>query len=445
MKKKLEEMLQKKEARKAELVEQSKTSEDVVELRSIHAEMDGLNDEIAELRGMLAALPNEDNQVAAQTSEEPQARSFNPIATYSTGNQPTKRYQEDEEDIYGTLEYRKAFMNHVTKGTPIPEEYRANTNEARSNELTIVGDVAAVIPTTIMNKVIEDLTTEGKIINKITQTHYQGGVSVPISEGVLEPTWLTDENTPSDEQKGKMKASLTFSYHVLEVKVGISLLASTVSLPVFEQNIVKQLKRAMIRAIEKAIVSGTGIGQPLGITKIADLPEENIVTFNATEVGTVKGWAKAESAVDEAYDNDSLVYLMNKQTWEMHLNSMVDTTGQKIGLGRIDEKGRKILNGREVITTDQFRGYDNADEEEVFGVLVNLEQYLLNSNLAMYYKKYFDEDKNKWIHKCLMIADGKMAIGKDSTNKLVGAGGLIYLKKKSASRTRTKNLQEDKE
>ena len=79
----------------------------------------------------------------------------------------------------------------------------------------------------------------------------------------------------------------------------------------------------------------------------------------------------------------------------------------------------------------------------MFGALVNLEQYLLNTNLAMYYKKYFDEDKNKWIHKCLMIADGKMAIGKDSSNNLVGAGGLIYLKKKTTTRSRTKNLQED--
>lgn len=437
----LEQLLQKAKEKRGVIYEKSKIAKTLEEMRALELEMSQVDMEIKNLEEQIAerdAGAGEDPAARDYGVEGPEQRNFNPLGTY--GNKVNTRSSEGEEDMYGSLEYRQAFRNYIVSGTPIPERFK---NEQRSAELTVVGDVAAVIPTTIMNKVIEDLTTEGKIINKITQTHYQGGVSVPISEGVLEPTWLTDENTPSDEQKGKMKASLTFSYHVLEVKVGISLLASTVSLPVFEQNIVKQLKRAMIRAIEKAIVSGTGIGQPLGITKIADLPEENIVTFNATEVGTVKGWAKAESAVDEAYDNDSLVYLMNKQTWEMHLNSMVDTTGQKIGLGRIDEKGRKILNGREVITTDQFRGYDNADEEEIFGVLVNLEQYLLNSNLAMYYKKYFDEDKNKWIHKCLMIADGKMAIGKDSTNKLVGAGGLIYLKKKSAGRSRGKNLQED--
>ena len=51
----------------------------------------------------------------------------------------------------------------------------------------------------------------------------------------------------------------------------------------------------------------------------------------------------------------------------------------------------------------------------------------------MYYKKYFNEDTNKWVHKSLMIVDGKMAIGEIGTNqrskKLVGAKGLLYLKK----------------
>ena len=121
---------------------------------------------------------------------------------------------------------------------------------------------------------------------------------------------------------------------------------------------------------------------------------------------------------------------MNKQTWEMYLNGMTDTTGQKIGLGKINEKGQKILNGREVLTTDKLPGFDNASEGDIFGALVNLEDYILNSNLAMYYKKYFNEDKNKWIHKALMIADGQMAIG-EVNSTLIGAKGLIYLKKKA--------------
>lgn len=424
----LEQLLQQTKEKRAALYESIKTAATMEEMDKIELDIRKADIEIKNLEEQISTrgLSDEGNDPAARDNggENLEKRGLNPLGTYGRG--VDSRSQREEEDMYGSLEYRQAFRNYIVSGTPIPEKFR---REERSAELTIVSDVAAVIPTTIMNKVIEDLTVEGKIINKITQTQYQGGVAIPISEVMPEATWLSDENTQSDEQKAKMQAKLTFGYHVLEAKVAVGLLTATVSLPVFEQTIVKQIKKAMIRAIEKAIVNGSGSGQPLGILKVQGIPAKNIVTFNADEVDTVKGWARAEAAVDEAYDNENLVYLMSKQTWEMHLNSMVDTTGQKIGLGKIDEKGRKILNGREVITTDQFLSYENTDANGIFGCLVNLEQYLLNSNLAMYYKKYFNEDTNKWIHKCLMIADGKMAMGKDSKNKLVGAGGLIYLKK----------------
>ena len=419
-------MLQKKEARKGELVERSKTSEDVVELRSIHAEMEGLNDEITELRGMLSALQDETPQGTPPTPEEPQARSFNPIATYSLGNnQQIKRNQE--EDIYSTVEYRMAFMNYVTKGTPIPEEFRMQLDESRSNELTVVGDVAAVIPTNLLNKVIEDITVEGKILARVTQTSYKGGVEIPISEINPVATWLNDEKDLSDEQKGKMEAKVTFSYHVLEAKVALGLLTATVSLPIFEATIVKQLKKAMLRSIEESIVEGSGSGKPLGFTKLT-LPEDQVVEFTEDTIGTVKQWAEAEAAIPEAHE-DAVIYLMSKKTWEKYLNGMTDASGQKIGLGKINEKGQKIINGREVLVTDRFLGFDKCGEGDIFGAIVDLSQYMLNSNLAMYYKRYFNEDTNKWIHKSLMFVDGKMAAGNDSTGKLVGAEGLIYLKK----------------
>lgn len=88
-----------------------------------------------------------------------------------------------------------------------------------------------------------------------------------------------------------------------------------------------------------------------------------------------------------------------------------------------------MVSGREVLTVNKFPSFTKAQVGDIFGAVVNLSQYLLNSNLSMYYKKYFDEDKNKWIHKALMIVDGKMAMGKDSKGKLVGAQGLVLLKK----------------
>lgn len=402
-------------------IRSAQTSE---ELDKLELELRKLDIEIKDLEEKAQAQADDESRRSLEDNE-PQG-GLNPIATYRNNNPQNPESRSAEEDIFGTMEYRQAFRNYVVNGTPIPEQFRQT--EQRADALTVVGDVGAVIPTTIMNRVIEDLTVEGKLLDRITQTTFQGGVQIPLSDINPTATWLESENVVSDEQKAEMKASVKFTYHVLEAKVAIGLLSSTVTLGMFETTVVKQLKKAMIKAIETAVIAGTGVGQPKGLTKYT-LPTSQVIEFDDTQIGTVKGWARAEAAIPEAYE-DSEIYLMNKQTWEMYLNGMVDSTGQKIGLGKINEKGQKILNGREVLTTDKLPGYDNATEGEIFGALVNLEDYVLNSNLAMYYKKYFNEDKNKWIHKALMIADGQMACG-EVDSKLVGAKGLIYLKKKA--------------
>lgn len=429
MREKLLKLWNAKQERKQELLKRSQDVTEIQELRSINSEMEVINAEMTELRAMIDSLPNDDEGEPTQGEhfvpggeERSQAPGgFNPISTYRLGGE---QRNSNVDDIFSTLEYRQAFRNYVVNGTPIPESY--NT-EQRADALTVVGEIGAVIPTTIMNKVIEDMTVEGKILSRVTQTSFQGGLEIPISEVLPVATWLADESTVSDEQKSKMSANVKFSYHVLEAKVAIGLLSSTIALPLFEQTIIKQLKKAMVVAIEESIVTGTGIGRPLGFTKY-ELPAEQQIKMTEDTIGTVQAWAEVEGAIPEAYEDDS-IYVMSKMTWEKYLNGMTDKNGQKIGLGKINEKGQKILNGREVMTLDKFKSFDACTDDEIFGCVVNLSEYLLNSNLALYYKKYFNEDKNKWIHKCLTIADGKMAIGKNSTGKLVGAGGLLYLKK----------------
>lgn len=397
-------------------------------LDAIELEVRKIDMQIAAVEAQIAAGGDGEADPALRSDngqgENPENRGFNPLATFRNTNQ----VNSSTEDIYDTLEYRNAFKNYVVSGTPIPEKFK---HENRAAEMTVVSDVAAVIPTTIQNKVIEDLTTEGKITARVSQTSFQGGIQIPISEINPTATWLESESAVSDEQKAKMEAKLTFSYFPLEARVAVGLLATTVALPVFEATIVKNIKKAMYKALDTSIISGTGSGQPLGITKY-ELPDEQIVKFTDKQIGTVKGWARAEAALPEEYDPGT-IYIMSKHTWEMHLNSMTDTVGQKIGLGKINEKGQRILNGREVMLSDKLPSFDSAGDDEIFGAMVNLEEYCLNSNMAMYYKKYYDEDKNKWVHKSIMIADGKLPIGKDSKQKLVGAKGLIYLKKSTAA------------
>lgn len=443
---KLLNLINSKTEKRSQLYKLTQSTQDIEELRNASAELEVLDTEIEELRSLYNALSGENNTNATDESwQDPnnviegrstgQIGGFNPVSTFSQNSNFENR---SDEDIYDSLEYRNAFKNYVVNGTPIPEKFKS---EERSAELTTVGDVGAVIPTTILNKVIEDLTVEGKILGRITQTSYQGGISIPISDIAPEATWLGDENTTSDEQKAKMDAKLSFGYHVLEAKVAIGLLTATVSLSVFEATVVKQLKKAMIKAIETAIVKGEGSGKPLGFLN-TEIPEENKLVVRPDEIGTVNKWAEIEGEIDEEVE-DNLIYMMSKATWEKYLNGMTDKNGQKIGLGKINEKGQKILNGREVLTSNKFPSFDKAQDGEVFAALVDLGQYLLNSNLAMYYKKYFNEDTNKWVHKSLMIADGKMCIGKTKEGKIVGAQSLMLLKKgASLTAAQLKKLRE---
>ncbi|HJF34494.1 MAG TPA: phage major capsid protein [Clostridium perfringens] len=420
----IKKMLEKRESLRKDLDKRAEACEDVVELRSIITKAKEVDEEIADLRSTIASF--EDNEPVTRGATTEPVGGFNPIATYRNINSVNST--DDEEDKYSTLAYRKAFKDYVISGVPIPEEY---TQEQRDNQLTMVGDVGAVIPTNLLNKVIEDMTVESKILARITQTSMQGGVDIPISDLNPTATWLESENAVSDTQKAEMKAKLSFGYHVLEARISVGLLTNTVTLNVFENTIVKQLKKAMIRAIETAIISGTGVGQPRGITTYT-LPSEQVVKMDTNSIGKVSTWAGVESKIPES-EEDSVIYMMNKATWEKYLNGMTDSTGQKIGLGRINEKGQKILNGREVLTCDKLPSFDSASDNDIFGVVVDLSKYMLNSNLSMYYKKYFNEDTNKYVHKSLMIVDGKMAIGEINSlgrsKKLVGANGLIYLTK----------------
>ena len=67
----------------------------------------------------------------------------------------------------------------------------------------------------------------------------------------------------------------------------------------------------MLQAIEKAIIEGSGEGQPLGITKYTNLPEDQIVEFTSDNIGTVTQWATVEAAIPEEVE-DSVIYVMSK-------------------------------------------------------------------------------------------------------------------------------------
>lgn len=305
----------------------------------------------------------------------------------------------DQEDIG----YRNAFMNFVLKGDAIPAEFK------NSDAYTTTSDVAAVIPQTVLDRIIEKIENVGTILNKVTRTFYKGGVTVPTSAAKPVATWAT-ERGKTDKQKKQVSGNVTFTYHKLKCVVAISLTASTVTLDVFERTIVNNIAEAMVKALEAAIVSGDGSGKPKGI--LAETPVAGqVVEVAKTGKVDYKTLCAMEGALPTAYEDAE--YLMTKKTYFNQIQGMTDSNGQpiaRVNVG-IDGKPMYTVLGRPVNFIDSTVMDDYADTvsaDTTFMAIFRFEDYMLNTNLDITVKKYEDHDTDDEMTKAIMLVDGKV-------------------------------------
>lgn len=342
------------------------------------------------------------------------------LATIAAGEQvdgaePTvlRAFDKDKddkgEDKYGTMAYRKAFMEYVTRGVAIPAEYRENQN-------TKTTDVGAVVPTTILDKIVSKMESVGGIYALVTKTAYKGGVSIP--KQTLKPvaTWVA-EGAGSDKQK-YTGGNITFAYHKLRCAVSVSFETDTMSIAAFETLLVNNIVEAMVKALEKAIVAGTGAGQPTGIITSTEYAE--IVEVAAQDYDSI---VRAEAAVPEAYETTAK-WCMSKKTF-MGYVGMTDKQGQPIARVNygVNGKPERYLLGREVVLTEHLPNFSTASANDKFAFIFDFANYDLNTNYAIGIKKYEDNDNDDQITKGIMLADGKVVDG----------NGLVILKKIEAA------------
>ena len=129
-------------------------------LTEIAAEIEQLGDAITEER--LTALEKEarellDKQEAMKNAAEQRQNLLASIAEGRTAGTvlrsigtigDVQQRSNEESDPYATPEYRRAFQNYVMRGAEIPAEFRADAT-------TKTSDAGAVIPTNIVNRVVE--------------------------------------------------------------------------------------------------------------------------------------------------------------------------------------------------------------------------------------------------------------------------------------------------
>lgn len=377
------------------------------EVKALQEERDALLATAERRRTLLAQI------ASGESVEDGGGNSIQPTVLRSfagAGGAPEQR-QKEPEDRHDTVAYRKAFMDYVCRGTAIPLELRVA-------ETTTTADSGAVIPTSIMNEIIQQLESYGSIYAQVRKINVQGGVQIPIAD--LKPTahWIEEIKT-SDDQKMESKNSVTFNYYGLECKISQSILANVVTLKMFTDLFVPMATEAMVKAIEIAIFNGTGEGQPLGILK--DPRITTVVELTEEEYASWKGWHKVKGKMKKAYRNGH--FIMNQSTFDVGIDGMEDKNGQPVGRVNYGINGEESYRfmGKTVETVEDaiLPSWDDAAEGDIFAVFMKLSDYVINTNMEMQVTKWVDHDNNKIKNKCLMIVDGKVA----------DANGIILIKK----------------
>lgn len=405
LKKYFEEMIARKREEFKKLQKRSDESNDIAEVRSIGETLKTLAKEIEDAEKQLADL----DKPAAEGGEQKPAgeegeRKMSVLSAIEMRNGAKENGKK--VDPFDTNEYREAFMEFVCRGTAIPKELRADAT-------TTTTDASAVIPTTILKEIVREVKSYGNLYKAVRKLSVQGGVQIPVLSLMPTATWISANTATSESDKQKLTANtyVTFNYFGLECKVSQTILANVTTLEMFQSLFVPLAVEAMAKAIDIAIMNGTGEGEPLGITKDGRVPSANVVTLSAEDFADWSAWKKKVfGKMKKSYRNGS--FYMAQSTFDGYIDGMVDQHGQPIGRVNYgiegEEKYRFGGKAVETVEEDVIKAYDDAASGDVVAVFGNLAKYGFNSNMQMQTVKWVDHDTNEVKNKVILIADGKL-------------------------------------
>lgn len=382
------------EARRAEVINELNNADSELtmeELRSevnaIEAEVERRNMEINLRAANISAVAGGAGQLMTRGSQAPA--------------------KEEDLDYTDTPEYRNAFMMYVTRGIEIPMELRTHEDD----EFTMTTDVPVQIPKTLMKRIVEEMDTYGDIWKRVTKLNVKGGIAFPVLDLKPVATWIGEDEV-SPYQKVESKKTVTFLFHTLECRLAQTILASVTTFDAFQARFVPLVAEAMVRALEQAIIRGTGDGQFLGITKDPEIPASRIVEMTMDELNDWKAWhQKVKKVMGKSYRHGE--FIMSQASWDAYIETMEDDEHRPIsntGYNAVTGEEQYRFMGKKATTVepDILPDFDAAEAGDVVCIFGDLSNYVVNSQMNVQTVRWIDHETNKVKTKAMLIADGKV-------------------------------------
>lgn len=418
MKKYLQDLIAKKQKRAKELREKIQGAETADEVRSLGNELTSIEDEVREAQAQLDSIEEAERNAGQGSPMDQRGNEFNPVAAFSQKSQEEAR---SDEDPLATMAYRSAFMNYVQRGEM--SDVLRNQMTKRTPSQNVASDLGVLLPTTVIQSIMKGVEkVYGQLYSRVRKTNIQGGVKYPIGSFSATFTRIT-ETTVSERQKGgSITGYVEFSYNIGEIRLAQTLLASVLSVPVFEAELAKVIVEAYVKAMDKEIMTGIAAqNQCEGI--LTEAAKENggrignahIIEFTATEMADWTTWqTKLFAVIPLSMRGLRPEFVMTPNTYEANIKTLKDDNNRPLyneTYNPVDGAEIATFKGKQVVFVEEdiLKNFNDATNGEYFGMYWVPEQaYAINTNLEFYVKRYFDDETNQYVDKALVINDGKV-------------------------------------
>ena len=356
------------EARQAEIAGMDIDGAATEELEERANELEAIKAEL-EARAEAAAKAEEERQKVAESRLDAVIKEF-------------KMEDKKMENRFAveSPEYREAFLKNLMGKELTAEERTAVT-------------ASAAIPTQTMNEIIHKLELN-PLLASIDITNIPGYVTYPVESNVMEANWV-DMGTAATDSTDAI-TSFTLGAYKLIKTVEITADVDAMSIDAFETWLVNRLVNKIEKAIDYAVLNGSGSGQATGI-----------ITTKETADGTFKratGWqdlCAIAGKLPGQYHNGAK-FVFNPEYFFGKVIGMVDSSKNRVVV--LDPQGPVKYN---VMGYPAIIDGNLSSEEILFG---DLTAYKFNFAKAVEVKKSAEAEfrKGSQVYRAMCLADGQL-------------------------------------
>lgn len=354
-------------------------------LSAIETECEQENADIDALTEEVRGLKEEKKAIIAEAEKRNRLKE-----NISAGKAGTviKTFQEDkamEERTFAvdSEEYRSAFLRNLQGKDLTAEERTAVT-------------ASAAIPTQTMNMIVSRLE-RNPLISAVDMTHIPGNVTYPVESAVADASWVAMGTAATDSADALASISLGAYKLIKTVEIGADVAA--MSVPAFEAWLVTRLANKIEKAVDNAIINGTGTNQPTGLLKSGEI--DNTGTF--TKAGMkYKDLCAILAAIPSQYLNGASL-VTTRALFYGEILGMEDTSGKPVVVADAQSPAKFNVLGFPVIVDDNM-----AADTVVFG---DFKEYKFNfaADPTVTADASVGFRTGSTVYRAMALGDGKLA------------------------------------